>query len=245
MSKRGLRKLKSSNKGVKLADGKGLAGKGRLTDSKIHVLQNYYGLAVRENLHDISEIAKSIEASLYHVASTDANPQHHLCPEGKDSWCGYQRDKNEYKHKSGIPKCIVDSIMPIYKDLSKPELLSKCTRGLTQNVNECLNGLIYDRCPKTIYVEQETVAFATYLAVLKFNDGDISFLKLFNDLEITPGIFTCKGAEDCDNSRIKLSARKSTETVKKRRKVVRHLRNIDYIENIKEKEGVSYEAGGF
>ena len=122
-----LRKLKSSNKGLKLADGKGLAGKGRLTDSKIDVLQNYYGLA------------KSIEASLYHVASTAENPQHHLCPEGKDSWCGYKRDKEGYKHKNGIQSCIVDSIKPIYKDLSKTELLNKCTHRLTQNVNECLN----------------------------------------------------------------------------------------------------------
>ena len=45
-----LRKLNNKSKGVKLADGKGLAGKGKLTDGKIDVLQNYYGLAIRENL---------------------------------------------------------------------------------------------------------------------------------------------------------------------------------------------------
>ena len=50
---------------MKLADGKGLTGKGRLTDSKIDVLQNYYGLAIRENLDDVGKMAKSIEASLY------------------------------------------------------------------------------------------------------------------------------------------------------------------------------------
>jgi hypothetical protein len=93
---------------------------------------------------------------------------------------------------------IVKLIEPIFVDLSKPELLRKCTHGLTQNVNECLNGLIWNRCPKTIYVEQETVALATYLAVLKFNDGDISFLKIFQDLDITPGVFTGKGTQDCD-----------------------------------------------
>ena len=65
-----LQKLKSSNKGVNLANVIGSAGKGRLTDSKKDVLQNYYGLAVRENLYDVSEM-KSIEATLYHVASTD------------------------------------------------------------------------------------------------------------------------------------------------------------------------------
>ena len=91
---------------------------------------------------------------------------------------------------------------------------------MTQNVNECLNGLIWDRCPKSVYVEQETVALTTYLAILKFNHGDISFLKLLSDLDITPGIFTGKGAEDADDSRIKLSAKKSTEKVKKRRKVL-------------------------
>jgi hypothetical protein len=82
----------NQTKGVKLADGKGLAGKGRLTDSKIDVLQNYYGLAVRENLSDVGKMAKGIEASLYYVASTDENPQHHLCADGEDSWCGYKTD---------------------------------------------------------------------------------------------------------------------------------------------------------
>ncbi len=239
-----LRKLKSSNKGVKLSDGKGVSGKGRLTDGKIDVLQNYYGLAIRENLQDVEEMAKAVKASLFHVASTDTKPQHHLCPKGKDSWCGYQRDSKSYKHKNGIPDPIVKLVEPIFNDLAKPALLNKCTHGLTQNVNECLNGLIWDRCPKTTYVEQETVALATYLAVLKFNDGDISFLKLFEDLDIKPGFFTCKGAHDCDQARIKLSAKKSSEKVKGRRKSLRHLRK-KYLDNAEDKEGVTYEAGGF
>ena len=66
---------------------------------------------------------------------------------------------------------------------------------MTQNVNECLNGLIWDRCPKTTYVEQETVALATYLAVLQFNYGDISLLKVLSELDISASIFTSKGAE--------------------------------------------------
>jgi hypothetical protein len=147
-------------------------------------------------------MAKSIKASLYHVASSDEKPQHHLCPDGEESWCGFKRNPASYKHKNGIPECIVKLIEPIFTDLSKPELLRKCTHGLTQNVNECLNGLIWNRGPKTIYVEQETVALATYLAVLKFNDGDISFLKIFEDLDVTPGVFTGKGAQDCDTSRM-------------------------------------------
>ena len=71
-------KLKNSKKGVKLSDGKGLAGKGlagkgRLTDGKIDILQDYYGLAIRENSNDVQKMAVGIQAALYHVASTDAN----------------------------------------------------------------------------------------------------------------------------------------------------------------------------
>ena len=62
-----LRRLKNQNKRVKLADGKGLAGKGKLTDGKIGVLQNYYGLAMRENLNDFDKMAKAIGASLQYI----------------------------------------------------------------------------------------------------------------------------------------------------------------------------------
>ena len=98
-------------------------------------------MTVRENIEDAGKMANSIEASLYDVASTAQNPEHHLCPEGKDSWCGYKRVKEGYKHKNRVPSGIVDLIKPIYKDLSKSELLSKCIHGLAQNVNECLNRL--------------------------------------------------------------------------------------------------------
>ena len=167
-----LRKLKSANKGLKLDDGKGLAGKGRLTDSKIDVLQNYYGLAIRQNLDYVTKMAKTIEACVLHVASTDKDLQHHFCPDGPNSWCGYKRDKDQYKHKNGIPKSIVDFIKPVFQDLSRTDLLTKCTHDLTQNVNECLNGLIWDRCPKSVYVEKETVALASYFAILKLLNFD-------------------------------------------------------------------------
>ena len=92
-----LRKLKNTMKGVKLADGKGFSGKRRLTDGKIDILQNYYSLSVRGNIHDVREMAKSIKAS------TDTNPWHHFCPDGEDSWCGYKREKDNYKRRIGIP----------------------------------------------------------------------------------------------------------------------------------------------
>ena len=37
-------------KGKKLNDGKGILGKGRLTDKIINKMQNYCGMAVRQNI---------------------------------------------------------------------------------------------------------------------------------------------------------------------------------------------------
>jgi hypothetical protein len=70
----------------------------------------------------------------------------------------------------------------------------------------------------------------TYFAILKFNDGDISFLKILSDLDINAGIFTSKGAGDCNRARMKLSAKKVTEKVKNRRKTSGHLRKHILIE---------------
>ena len=91
---------------------------------------------------------------------------------------GYKRDMESYKHKNGTPKCIVEVIEPVFNDLSKPDLLQKCTYGLTQNVNECLNGLIGLVVPKPPMWNRQLSYLATYLAVLKFNDRDISYLKI-------------------------------------------------------------------
>jgi hypothetical protein len=111
--------LKATNKN-KLADGKTIGGKGRLTESKIKQLQKYYGLAIRQNTlsklnptkqeTDIAvyKMKKNIIVILHHcVQSEDANKQHHFCPPGATSWCKWQQDKatgtTTYKENDLLP----------------------------------------------------------------------------------------------------------------------------------------------
>ncbi|GFW11509.1 uncharacterized protein TNCV_3810281 [Trichonephila clavipes] len=77
-----LRKLKSKNKN--------LSGKGKLTDSFIDRLQNYYGIAVRSNVGNLSGLQQNVIAALFHCSSSVEKPMHGQCPIGKDSWCYYQ-----------------------------------------------------------------------------------------------------------------------------------------------------------
>ncbi|GFU68129.1 uncharacterized protein TNCV_247931 [Trichonephila clavipes] len=79
-----LRKLKSKNKN--------LSGKGKLTDSFIDRLQNYYGIAVRSNVGNLSGLQQNVIAALFHCSSSVEKPMHGQCPIGKDSWCYYQRE---------------------------------------------------------------------------------------------------------------------------------------------------------
>ena len=50
--------------------------------------------------------------------------QRDLCSNGEESWCGYIRDKDNYKHKNGIPVFIVKVIKSIFDDLSETDSIN-------------------------------------------------------------------------------------------------------------------------
>ncbi|GFU83122.1 uncharacterized protein TNCV_2123181 [Trichonephila clavipes] len=118
-----LRKLKSKNKN--------LSGKGKLTDSFIDRLQNYYGIAVRSNVGNLSGLQQNVIAALFHCSSSVEKPMHGQCPIGKDSWCYYQRalscgKKPNEKYK-GSSNEVLNTIKPTYLELcTKNCLLNAC-----------------------------------------------------------------------------------------------------------------------
>ena len=149
-----LRKLVNEKKSLKLADGKSLGGLGRLTNKKTDTLQNYYGFAIRSNKGNLQQMQQDIRAILPHIEPTAQKPNHTLCL--TDSWRKYKNDPEAYKHKNGLPDSVVECVKPIFEDLADENLLKKCLHGKTQNNNECLNKLIWDRCSKEYYAEKET-----------------------------------------------------------------------------------------
>jgi len=85
---------------------KGIGGKGKLTFNMIGKLQNYYGIAIRQNVGDLAGMKKAILASLFHVASSKTNEWHNHCSKDKNSWCLFQQDKlnktTTYKPGAGL-----------------------------------------------------------------------------------------------------------------------------------------------
>ena len=86
-------------------------------------LQNYYGMAICSNVGDLRGMMMAVQATLHHMTSTDDRPVHHMCPEGENSWCLYNKAKarnelEEYKHGfDAIPQAIVQLLKSIYNRL--------------------------------------------------------------------------------------------------------------------------------
>ena len=235
-----LRKLKRENPG--------LGGKGKLTDSQIDKLQNYYGIAVRSNVGNLAGMKKAIHASLMHCASTEQRPLHDHCPTGSASWCRYQQDMANqtklYKHGPGLPLEVIAKLEPEYVRLSNDILQEKCLHGKTQNQNESLNGMIWQRVPKEVYVGRETLELGLYDAVAHFNIGAVTVIRILQALNIPPGKYTGEGCKLLDQLRVNGAEYKSNASTKKRRKVIRGLKKRKEDKN-KQREGVNYASGQF
>ena len=117
----------------KLRKVKNLGGKNRLVKKKIDTLQNYFGIALRDNVGNLDAMTTAIMASMYHVSDYHADTKHH-------------------KSKGALPIDVRSAILPVYNELTKPEMLGKCLHGKTQNANESFNAMIWERIPKTHYV---------------------------------------------------------------------------------------------
>ncbi|GFX80558.1 uncharacterized protein TNCV_3929661 [Trichonephila clavipes] len=200
-----LRRLKAQLKGQILSDGKCLSGKNRLTEHEIDNLQSYYGSAIRRNHSSVQNMRQAIWAIFLHKLSTDEYPQHGFCPIGEDSWCGFKKAEasgKSYKRKNSLPVAVVEAMLPIFRDLSHPDLLKKCLHGKTQNPNESFHNVIWSRVPKATFVQIETLSLGVYDAVCSFNDGNVSKLKMLQKMGVEPGEFSVSAMKLLDRERL-------------------------------------------
>lgn len=242
-----LKKLKQS--GLKCSDGKGLGGKGRLTDPVIHQLMLHYGNAIREHKNSLAEMRKAVWAIYFHTRSSDSEPLHSFCPAGPDSWCKYQKcvaegTINEFKHKATLPKAVMDAIKPVFNDLSHPRLLQRCLGGKTQNANESLNSVIWRLCPKTRGAGRRVVEIATCEAAITFNDGNMGRIKIMEEFGLAVGNRAKQCFIELDNLRLKTAEFRLHQSTKEMRKKKRMLQKTIH-EKFVSKEGTSYAAGEF
>lgn len=228
-------------------EAKNLGGRGKLTGKLIDEMSIYYGLAIRRNTDSIDNMRKEIYATLYHKMSTDENPQHDRCPEGEDSWCSWQRAKAShtlelYTHKPAMPMQVFDAVQPIYKDLTREDLLSRCLGGFTQNANESLNSVVWSIAPKTISSGKTVVDIATDIAVITFNCGFQGLLDVMSTIQLKINTQLYNFAMEVDRRRVTAANRSASSNRKNTRKDLASFRKEAQEQN-ECMEGQLYGAG--
>lgn len=175
---------------LKLSDGKPVGGKaGRLTRPTIDKLQKYYGNAIRRCVGNKAKSKQEVEGAvkkmqcavkgvLYHsVRIDDEKKRHQYCPDGESSWFSYKKDKaagtnTPFVNKSHhLDPVFLEFLTPLFDSLSEKKLLKRCPQGLSQNANESVNSLVWNRCPKHRNRGVKSVETAAASAITQFNIG--------------------------------------------------------------------------
>lgn len=205
VAKRVGRRLRNMKNSV-LSDGKKVFGKYRISKEVINKLQAYYSIAIRNNVGNLDQMKKDVDAIYLHHSNPDKAENHRLCP--KDGWC-FKKNRKIIR-KDLCPSICIRAIKPIFDALSNIELLERCVDGFTQNVNEGFNALIWTRLPKNKYGGIKLLKIALYDAIICFNDGYKSRSMVFEYLGFESGENTKNGLNILDKERERNIQREKT-----------------------------------
>ena len=153
-----------------MTDGKGISGRGRLTNTRIDAIQSLYGYTIQTNKGDPEKMSKGTQVILKHYSSTSRKPQHGFCPKGKESWCKYQVDKAQGTKtycpvKNPIAPAIQKVIEPIFKKLGDKKFLDSVKKLMSSNANESYHNVLWGLAPKERFSSPKEVRVAVWLSV--------------------------------------------------------------------------------
>lgn len=235
-----------------MKDGKGVQGKGRLTDARINSFQTFYGKTIRTCKGNVDAMSQHTMAILKHYSKLPIDDRHADCPKGVDSWCKFQCDKargdgvvtyREVAHP--LSEALYDVLLPVFTALSDKKLLAGCTLGLTQNANESCHNVIWNMVPKETYHSPIEVSLGIDMSVGVFNDGQVSTMtKMFEEGGMRVSRYGYLTWKSIDQKRIKDCERKATCAYKERRQEKRHAKR-KAADGFVQKEGVTYKSGHF
>ena len=210
-------------------------------------------MAIRSNVGDLRGMMMAVQATLHHMTSTDDRLVHHMCPEGENSWCSYNKAKpcnelDEYKHGfDPIPQAIVQLLKSIYNRLGSRLLLFLCLLGHTQNANESLHST---KCgdssvPNTCFFGPRLVKIGCALAVCTWNDGCSSLHGLVQRLELQPTLSSLHVLQAQNLEQLSRSVYKESSSAKLLKKACRRKRKGNEANNEAQEGGKMYVVGEF
>ena len=87
-------------------------------------------------------------------------------------------------------------------------MLKRCLRGLTQNQNEAIIGVLWANCPKTKFCGARKVELVVCETICKFNASTASRLSILEAIGVKPGRNMLTEFRKEDDDRVKNAERK-------------------------------------
>ena len=147
------------------------------------------------------------------------NEQHQYCPVTSNSWCKYQvdqiNDASFYNQQNCLPTVFCSALHYIFKGLSTDSLLQGCQRGLTQNQNESLNNMVWDRCPKHVLCGISRLQISVCEAVITFNSGAYARKQVLDNIGLITSRNNSAAFENENKKRIRDANRKILQKYKR------------------------------
>lgn len=126
--------------------------------------------------------------------------------------------------------------------MSSDSLLQKMQHGGTQNANECLNSVIWARCPKTVFVGKSKVEAAASMAFSTFNEGASAMLAVMEKLWLQSTAVTVSAMREHYLLSISKAEAVTSASLKYRRKSLSTAKQVK-IHQQEMQEGPTYGAG--
>ena len=172
-------------------------------------MQVNYGKVIRSNVAPdtkttkdhkdaVDKMKKAVMASLYHsIMLKDDKVRHQFCPSGDTSRWKFRRLSNTENAPHHLEPVFLDILEPLYTNhLASFELLSRCLPGVTQNVVESINSILWQKVAKHKFHGTKRVHIGTCSTAIYYNQsatGKFSVLTLMslplfhNALEVARG----------------------------------------------------------
>ena len=128
-------------------------------------------------------------------------------------WCPSKSGDGD-PDKNALPDYITDAIRPVFETLSQDSLLQKCLHGGSQNTNESFHNVIWQRCPKTIFVGKKRLQLAVDDATIVYNDGEFGHFPVFEKLGMDVGRWTRLCFKDIDQNRVRQAQIQATDAAR-------------------------------
>ncbi|GBL77772.1 hypothetical protein AVEN_152981-1 [Araneus ventricosus] len=134
--------------------------------------------------------------------------------------------------------------MPVYQRLASTEILNRCTSPKTQNQNESLQTVIWNKCPKEVFVSKSRLELAVTSAASEFNFDCVTSLRLMNDCDDNENMSSLSIAIRKDHRREKQKCKRESEDFKNNRKSKIFTKLASDAQCLKS-EGLTYVPGAF